>query len=72
VLILGNRSETTIPGRADIEALQATLNLRVVHVLSDPADGWAGESGRVGEQVLAASLPGPTSSGSSSSVGPQR
>jgi len=59
VLILGNRSETTIPGRADIEALQATLNLRVVHVLSEPADGWAGESGRVGEQVLAASLPGP-------------
>ena len=58
VLILGNRRETTIPGRGDIEALQGTLNLRVVHVLGEPADGWAGESGRVGEQVLAASLPG--------------
>jgi len=58
VLILGNRTEATIPGHADIEALQGSLNLRVVHVLSEPADGWAGESGRVGEQVLAASLPG--------------
>ncbi len=46
-------------GPADIEALQGTLNLRVVHVLSEPADGWAGDSGRVGEHVLAASLPGP-------------
>jgi ferredoxin-NADP reductase len=39
VLILGNRSETTIPGRADIEALQATLNLRVVHVLAASLPG---------------------------------
>lgn len=57
VLWLGNRSETEIPCREQIEALQARMDLRVVHVLSKASQGWAGERGHVDAALVARLLP---------------
>ena len=39
--------------REELDDLERALaNLRVVHALSRPDPGWAGERGRVGEQLL--------------------
>ncbi len=59
VLVLGNRTEADVPCAEDLETLRSKLHLRIVHVLSAPAPEWSGARGRVGEQVLTESLPGP-------------
>ncbi|MCS5496641.1 ferric reductase-like transmembrane domain-containing protein [Cnuibacter physcomitrellae] len=57
VLWLGNRSETEIPCLEQIEALQARMDLRVVHVLSKGSAGWTGERGHVDAALVARLLP---------------
>lgn len=47
ILVYGNRVEAQIVHAEELEALKSRLDLRVVHVLSEPAPGWRGQSGRI-------------------------
>ena len=57
VLIYGNSDWDAVLFREEIEEIQSRLNLRVVHVLEDPPEGWKGEEGFIGEEVLKRHLP---------------
>jgi predicted ferric reductase len=57
LLILGNRREDQVTGVRQLARLQGRLNLRVVHVISRPADQWTGERGRVDAGLLDRHLP---------------
>jgi predicted ferric reductase len=57
VLFYGNRAFDRAAFREELEALQARLALRVVHVLLEPPPGWTGERGFVTEDVLRRHLP---------------
>jgi predicted ferric reductase len=58
-LIYGNRVETQILYRDEIEAMQGELDLRLDLVLSEPPPGWTGRSGELTPQVLRACLASP-------------
>ncbi len=51
-LLYGSKDWESIMFREELEALQARLNLTVVHVLSDPPAGWTGEQGRITAEVF--------------------
>ena len=58
VLIYGNRDWEDVTFREELAELERVMpNLRVVHVLSRPHDGWEGERGRVDESLLLRILP---------------
>jgi ferredoxin-NADP reductase len=59
LLIYANRTEQDIVFRAEIDAMSAgeAPRLRVVHVLSQPGDAWAGERGIVDRGLLARVAP---------------
>lgn len=57
-LFYGNRDLDRIVFREELEALQQTLSLKLVHVLGDPPEGWLGERGFITEDVLNRHLPG--------------
>ncbi|MFN4166417.1 MAG: ferric reductase-like transmembrane domain-containing protein [Ferrovibrio sp.] len=52
VLVYGNRSRTQIVLADELEALAGSLNLKVVHVLSEPDAGWTGRRGMLDEALL--------------------
>lgn len=52
VLVYGNRSRAQIVLADELDALAASLNLKVVHVLSEPDAGWTGRSGMLDEALL--------------------
>jgi predicted ferric reductase len=53
LLLYGSRRWSEVTFREELEDLERRLpNLRVVHVLSRPERGWAGEEGRVGGALL--------------------
>jgi predicted ferric reductase len=52
VLIYGNNNWKEVAFRKELEQLQQQLNLRVVHVLSDPGQDWEGETGYVSKEIL--------------------
>jgi predicted ferric reductase len=56
-LIYASNTWEGVTFRDEIEALQKRLNLRVVHVLRDPPQGWQGEQGFVSRELLARHLP---------------
>jgi len=56
-LIYGNASWERVIFREEIESLKGTLNLRVVHVLSEPPPGWTGATGVLTDAILRESLP---------------
>ena len=56
-LFFGNREWEGVAFREEIEEIKGRLNLEVVHVLSRPPEGWEGEKGRIGAEVLARHLP---------------
>lgn len=56
-LIYANKSEDEIIMRDTLEAFTQKLPLQVFHVLSDPSDGWMGESGYVDGDLLDEYLP---------------
>jgi predicted ferric reductase len=56
-LFLGNRDQDSITFREEIEGLQSRLNLEVVHVLSQPGEGWQGEKGHLDAAILDRHLP---------------
>lgn len=59
ILLYGSKSWEEITFREELEALKARLDLSVIHVLSNPPEGWTGESGYISADVLQRHLPGP-------------
>jgi predicted ferric reductase len=58
VLIYANNTWDEVAFREELEGLRTALNLTVVHVLRDPPDGWAGETGYVDRELIGRYLPG--------------
>jgi predicted ferric reductase len=58
-LFYGNRRLDRAVFVAELDELAARLRLEVVHVLSDPPPGWAGERGFVDAAVMARHVPEP-------------
>jgi ferredoxin-NADP reductase len=59
-LLFANHSEESIPFRDELEQLEARLHeLRVVHVISHPGEGWQGHRGHVDRDVLESELSQP-------------
>lgn len=56
-LFYANRHEEDVTFAPELEDLGKHLDLRVVHVLSRPPAGWAGESGRIDAALLERHLP---------------
>lgn len=57
ILLYGNPTWEEISFREELEAMQAKLDLTVVHVLDDPPDVWDGETGKIDDETLARQLP---------------
>ncbi len=57
-LFLGNRNQESITFREEIEALKSRLDLKVIHVLSRPDEGWEGEKGHIDASVVSRGLTG--------------
>jgi 3-phenylpropionate/trans-cinnamate dioxygenase ferredoxin reductase subunit len=57
VLIYGSSTWEDITFREELDQLSREINLKVVHVLSEPHDDWEGESGYVTEEMLKRFLP---------------
>jgi predicted ferric reductase len=56
-LIYGSWSLDWASFREELDALAATLNLRLVHTLEHPPEGWVGETGYVTGEMLRRYLP---------------
>jgi predicted ferric reductase len=61
-LLYGSRDWDSITFREELEALQARLNLTVVHVLANPPPGWTGEQGFITADLFRRHLPPPYAS----------
>jgi predicted ferric reductase len=59
VLLYGNENWESITFREELEALKARLDLTVVHVLTNPSDGWTGEQGFITAELFKRHLPPP-------------
>jgi predicted ferric reductase len=57
ILIYGNNEWEDITFREEIESMQQDLNLKVVHVLAEPGEGWQGERGFITAEILDRYLP---------------
>ncbi len=62
ILLYGSRDWDSITFREELEALQARLNLTVVHVLANPPEGWTGEQGFITAELFRRHLPTPYAS----------
>ena len=58
LLVVAGRTADDMLHRANIEDLEARLDLRVVEVLEEPPPEWHGEVGWLSEKVLDTALPG--------------
>lgn len=56
LLIYGNRVWERVAFREELGRLQQRLDLRVVHALIEPPDGWTGEHGLITQELLARHL----------------
>jgi predicted ferric reductase len=61
-LLYGSRDWESITFREELEALQARLNLTVVHVLANPPADWTGERGFITADLFRRHLPLPYAS----------
>ena len=52
VLLYGNRTEAQIVCREELQRLSESHGTEVVHVLSEPPDGWSGDTGMINETLL--------------------
>jgi predicted ferric reductase len=59
ILIYGSKDWESITFREELEALEARLDLKVVHVLSDSPAGWSGERGFIDAEIMTRHLPAP-------------
>ena len=57
VLFYANREWDGVAFRDELEGLKERLDLTVVHVLSEPAQDWTGETGYVTAEILSRHLP---------------
>ena len=56
-LFYANRDWDGVAFREELEELTTRLNLTVVHVLEDPPEQWAGETGYLTKAILERHLP---------------
>jgi predicted ferric reductase len=59
VLLYGSKDWDSITFREELEALEARLDLKVVHVLANPPAGWTGEKGYIDAEMFRRYLPPP-------------
>ncbi len=59
ILMYGSRDWESITFREELEALEARIDLKVVHVLLDPPAGWQGEKGFINSEIMMRHLPPP-------------
>ncbi|MGJ7507365.1 ferredoxin reductase family protein [Variovorax sp. GT1P44] len=57
ILLYGSKDWDSITFREELEALQKRIDLTVVHVLSQPPEGWTGERGYINAEVFRRHLP---------------
>lgn len=57
LLVYGSRTWQEVTFREELDELRERLRLTVVHVLSDPPQGWRGERGRITTSLLDDHLP---------------
>ncbi|MEX2345150.1 MAG: ferric reductase-like transmembrane domain-containing protein [Balneolaceae bacterium] len=57
ILFYGNKDEETTAFRSELEAIQKTLNLKIIHVLEEPPEAWEGETGFINEEIMKRHLP---------------
>ena len=55
----GSKNWDAITFREELDALQSRLDLKVVHVLEQPPEGWTGERGFITADVFRRHLPPP-------------
>lgn len=56
-LFYGNKNWEDVAFREELEALQAKMDLRLIHILQEPPEGWQGETGFVDQAMLERHLP---------------
>jgi predicted ferric reductase len=61
ILLYGSKDYDSITFREELEALTARLDLRVIHVLQNPPEGWKGEKGFIDARMFQRHLPAPYS-----------
>jgi predicted ferric reductase len=71
LLLYGSPHSEHITFREELERLQQHLDLRVVHVLTDPPPGWEGEAGFIDAALLRRQLPSDLSSADFFLCGPR-
>ena len=59
ILVYGSRDWESITFREELEALETRLDLKVVHVLSNPPADWKGEKGFINAEIMMRHLPPP-------------
>ena len=57
ILLYGSKDWASISFREELETMRSRLDLTVVHVLSQPPEGWTGESGYINAEVFKRHLP---------------
>ncbi|MDZ7359305.1 MAG: ferric reductase-like transmembrane domain-containing protein [candidate division KSB1 bacterium] len=57
VFFYGNPDWESVTYREDLETLQERMNLKVVHLLENPPEGWQGETGYITREILERHLP---------------
>jgi predicted ferric reductase len=59
ILLYGSENWEAITFREELEALRSRLDLALIHILSDPHEGWTGERGHITAETLRRHLPEP-------------
>jgi predicted ferric reductase len=57
VLLYGGKTWDSLTFREELDALKSRLDLRIVYVLSDPPEGWSGETGRIDAAMFRRHVP---------------
>jgi predicted ferric reductase len=52
ILLYGSKDWESITFREELEALEARLDLKVVHVLADAPESWKGEKGFINAEMM--------------------
>ena len=52
IFFLGNTDWESVTYRESYDVLTSQMNLKMVHVLTDPPDGWQGEKGYIKAEIL--------------------
>jgi len=57
ILFYGGQTEESLTFREELDALTEQVNLKVVYVLSNPEEGWPGETGFISSDIMKRYLP---------------